>query len=105
MCVKQAESELTAIIKFVNVETSVKNPLGFIKSRVKLAWEASERGNYLTFTELQPTKERSFGRVEVIPEWFKKVNTSISEEEPMNEMELELERQKLIEYFKQEKGN
>ena len=68
----KAEDELAMIIGYVNVEKSVQNPLGFIKSQIQLAWEAYERGEKPTFADLQPTKERTTGREEIIPDWFKK---------------------------------
>ena len=68
----KAENELAMIIGYVNVEKSVQNPLGFIKSQIQLAWEAYERGEHTTFADLQPTKERTIGREEIIPDWFKK---------------------------------
>ena len=69
---EKAENELIMLIKYVNVEKSVISPLGFIKSQIKLAWEAYERGEDPTFADLQPTKERTTGREEIIPDWFKK---------------------------------
>lgn len=65
-----AENELNLLIRYVNVEKTVKSPLGFIKSRIKLAWEVHESGGKTTFAELEPTKERTTGRKEVIPDWF-----------------------------------
>ena len=99
----QAETELALIIRYVNVEESVQNPLGFIKSQIKLAWEAFERGEDATFADLQPTKKRSTGRQEVIPEWFKKREPRTHEEESMSAREIEIERQNLMEDFEQEK--
>ncbi len=69
---EKAENELAIIIGYVNVEKSVQNPLGFIKSQIQLAWEAHERGENITFADLQPAVERTTGREEVIPDWFKK---------------------------------
>jgi len=70
----KAENELAMIIEYVNVEKSVQNPLGFIKSQIQLAWEASERGETTTFADLQPTKKRTTGREEIVPDWFKERN-------------------------------
>lgn len=69
---EKAENELAMLIGYVNIEKSVQNPLGFIKSQIQLAWEAYERGEHTTFVDLQPTKERTIGREEIIPDWFKK---------------------------------
>lgn len=68
----KAENELAMIIGYVNIEKSVQNPLGFIKSQIQLAWEAYERGEDTTFADLQPTTKRTTGREEIIPDWFKK---------------------------------
>lgn len=78
-----AQKELTLLIEYVNKEESVKNPLGFIKARIKAAWEFHEEGVTITFADLKPSK-RSTRRTEVIPEWFDKRNeekeTKLSEE-------------------------
>lgn len=100
---EQTENELAMISTFVNEEESVKNPLGFIKSKVKLAWEAFERGEDTTFADLQPTKKRSTSRQESIPDWFKKREPRTDEEELMSAHEIEIERQILMEHFEQEK--
>ncbi|MCM3759149.1 replication initiation protein [Sporosarcina aquimarina] len=91
----QAESELTMIIRYVNVEESVKKPLGFIKSQIKLAWEASERGEQPTFANLQPTKKRVTGRQEIIPDWFKEKDENIEPTEKEPDAEVEKKRQEL----------
>lgn len=70
----KAENELTMIIEYVNEEKSIKNPLGFIKSKVQLAWDSYKRGEDTTFADLKPTKERSNGREGIIPDWFKERN-------------------------------
>ncbi|MDW0111514.1 replication initiation protein [Sporosarcina aquimarina] len=108
----QAETELALIIRYVNVEESVKKPLGFIKSQIKLAWEASERGERPTFAELQPTKKRVTGRQEVIPDWFKEIedsNDTIEPNEKEPDAEVEKKRQelqkKLNDMRKEKKGN
>lgn len=88
----KAENELAMIIGYVNVEKSVQNPLGFIKSQIQLAWEAYERGEDTTFADLQPTKERITGREEIIPDWFKKRNDSGE-----NDLNVEKERRMLLE--------
>lgn len=89
----QAESELALIVRYVNVEESVQKPLGFIKSQIKLAWEASERGERPTFADLQPTKKRVTGRQEIIPDWFKEKEDSDDSIEP-NEKEPDAEVEK-----------
>ena len=65
-----AEQELEWLIRYVNEEKTVKNPLGFIKSKITSAWEIHEAGGQITFADLQPMKERHIGRQEKLPEWF-----------------------------------
>lgn len=105
----QAESELAMIIRYVNVEESVQKPLGFIKSQIKLAWEASERGERPTFADLQPTKKRVTGRQEIIPDWFKEKDESIEPNEKEPDAEVEKKRQelqkKLNDMRKEKQGN
>lgn len=91
----RAEYELEMIIGYVNVEKSVQNPLGFIKSQIQLAWEAYERGEHTTFADLQLTKERTTGREEIIPDWFKKKDTSFELKEKEIDPELEEKRRQL----------
>lgn len=91
----KAEKELAMIIEYVNVEKSVKNPLGFIKSQIQLAWEASERGDNITFADLQPTKERTTGREEIVPDWFKQRNVDNKPEKKEIYDDIEERREKL----------
>ena len=91
----KAENELAMIIGYVNVEKSVQNPLGFIKSQIQLAWEAHERGENITFADLQPTIERTAGREEIIPDWFKKKDKSFEPTEKEIDPELEEKRRLL----------
>ena len=96
----KAETELAMIIEYVNVEKSVQNPLGFIKSQIQLAWEASERGENTTFADLQPTKERTterIGRQEIIPAWFKKSSNDSEPEEIIDKSNMAERREKLRE--------
>ena len=65
-----AEQELEFLIRYVNEEKSVKNPLGFIKSKITSAWEIHKAGGRITFADLQPVKERWAGREEKLPDWF-----------------------------------
>ena len=67
---EDAEQELEWLIRYVNEEKTVKNPLGFIKSKITSAWEIHEAGGQITFADLQPMKERHIGRQEKLPEWF-----------------------------------
>lgn len=97
----QAEAELSLIINYVNVEESVEKPLGFIKSKIKLAWEASERGECPTFADLQPTKKRVSGRQESVPEWFKdrERHAKLEKEEEYDSEDIEKMREELMREF------
>lgn len=92
---EKAESELVMLIEYVNVEDSVQNPLGFIKSQIQLAWEAYERGEHTSFADLQPTKERTTGREEIIPDWFKKNSKDDEMNEEKGKANIEEEREAL----------
>jgi len=92
---EEAENELAMIIEYVNVEKSVQNPLGFIKSQIQLAWEASERGENITFADLQPTKKRTTGREEIVPDWFKERNIDNKPEKKKAYDDIEERREKL----------
>lgn len=83
----KAESELEFLIRYVNEEKSVKNPLGFIKSKLKEAWEFYQAEFLITFANLKPSQRRT-GRTEVVPEWFN------SQDEPQETPELTEELQK-----------
>ena len=93
---EKAENELIMLIKYVNVEKSVQNPLGFIKSQIQLAWEAYERGEDPTFADLQPTKERTTGREEIIPDWFKKSSEGNEPKEENDNANIAEEREALL---------
>ncbi|ANU28630.1 replication initiation protein [Planococcus versutus] len=67
---EDAEKELEFLIRYVNEEQSVKNPLGFIKAKITSAWDVHEAGGHITFADLQPMKERPTGRQERLPDWF-----------------------------------
>jgi plasmid replication initiation protein len=73
-----AENELQMLIRYVNEEETVKNPLGFIKSKIKTAWDIHQDGIPITFADLKVSK-RTTGRTEVIPDWFNERNTSKEE--------------------------
>lgn len=64
-----AENELQMLIRYVNEEETVKNPLGFIKSKIKKAWDIHQDGFPITFADLKVSK-RPTGRTEVVPDWF-----------------------------------
>ena len=98
-----AEKELEMLIRYVNEEKTVKNPLGFIKSKITSAWEIHEAGGRITFADLQPVKERWAGREEKLPDWF------TSKDEPQEAAEpnprLEEEKAKMLEKLAQKKGS
>lgn len=67
----KTEQELTWLIEYVNTETSIKNPHGFMKSKIKSAWENHDVGQPVTFEDLRPAEERRSGREEMLPDWLK----------------------------------
>lgn len=77
---EDAKIELQTLLQYVNAEKTVMNPLGFIKSRIKLAWEAHQSGGHITFTDLQPAKERKATREEKLPEWFDDYRKGLNED-------------------------
>ena len=81
-----AEQELEWLIRYVNDEKTVKNPLGFIKSKITSAWEIHEAGGHITFADLQPMKERHTGRQEKLPEWFTSKDEPQEAAEPTPEL-------------------
>lgn len=85
----QAESELGLLVKYINNESTIKTPLGFIKSKLKAALKLHATGEKVSFSEL----ELSGGRKEMVPEWFGKKNEMKEEVEDPN---IEEERQKLL---------
>lgn len=97
----QAELELERLIRYVNEEKTVKNPLGFIKSKITSAWEIHEAGGRITFADLQPVKERWAGREEKLPDWFtsKDEPTEPSESNP----ELDKEKERLLKKLAEKK--
>lgn len=102
---EKAENELAMIIEYVNVEKSVQNPLGFIKSQIQLAWEAYESGEKPTFSDLQPTKERKTGREEIIPDWFKKSSEVNELKEEKGNVNIAEEREALLKELVEMKGH
>ena len=86
-----AEQELEFLIRYVNEENSVKNPLGFIKSKITSAWEIHEAGGRITFADLQPVKERWAGREEKLPDWFTFKEEPAEPSEPNPELDKEKE--------------
>ena len=97
-----AEQELEWLIRYVNEEKTVKNPLGFIKSKITSAWEIHEAGGQITFADLQPMKERPTGRQEKLPDWFTSRNEpqEVSEPNP----ELAKEKEQVLKKLAEKKG-
>lgn len=91
---EKTEKELNWLVDYVNDESSIKNPLGFIKSKITSAWEFHEVGQSVTFADLRPTIERRSVREEKLPEWFNKP------EEPVDpspvDPSLAVEKEKLL---------
>ena len=97
-----AEQELEWLIRYVNDEKTVKNPLGFIKSKITSAWEIHEAGGQITFADLQPMKERPTGRQEKLPDWFTSRNEPQEAAEP--NPELTKEKDQLLKKLAEKKG-
>lgn len=91
---EKAEQELNWLIDYVNGESTIKNPLGFIKSKITSAWEFHEVGQFITFVDLKPTIERRSIREEKLPEWFNKKEEPISTEPADPELEAALKAEK-----------
>lgn len=99
----QAELELERLIRYVNEEKTVKNPLGFIKSKITSAWEIHEAGGRITFADLQPVKERWAGREEKLPDWF--TSKDEPQEIPKSNPKLEEEKAEILKKLAQKKGS
>lgn len=97
----QAELELERLIRYVNEEKTVKNPLGFIKSKITSAWEIHEAGGRITFADLQPVKERWAGREEKLPDWFTSKDEPVEPSE--SNPELDKEKEKLLKKLAEKK--
>ena len=97
-----AEQELEWLIRYVNEEKTVKNPLGFIKSKITSAWEIHEAGGKITFADLQPMKERPTGRQEKLPEWF--TSKDKPQEAAKPNPELNKEKDQLLKKLAEKKG-
>ena len=89
-----AEKELSMLIRYVNEEESVKNPLGFIKIKLQEYGELYQEGLPVTFNDLKPS-QRTTGRAEKIPEWFKNRNEPQKTEKEID-MNIVEEREKLL---------
>ena len=87
---EKAEYELVLLVKYVNNNPTVNNPLGFIRSKLKLALQQHVSGDKISFSELRRSS-RSTGRKEVIPDWFKERNEP-KETREMTEKELDRKR-------------
>lgn len=94
-----AEKELSLLIRYVNKEESVKNPLGFIKKKLQDYGKLFQDGLPVTFANLKSSK-RNTGREERVPDWFNK-EYSESERTEDEQKEMDEKRQKLIEELKQ----
>ncbi|RNF38082.1 replication initiation protein [Planococcus salinus] len=97
------EKELEMLIRYVNEEKTVKNPLGFIKSKITSAWEIHEAGGRITFADLQPVEERWTGREEKLPDWF--TSKDKPQEAAKPNPRLEEEKAKVLEKLAQKKGS
>lgn len=62
------EKELGYLIRYVNREKSIHNPLGFIQDKVKKILQGKELGESITFAEIYPEIYSQFIREEKLPE-------------------------------------
>lgn len=89
----RAEEELKFLIEYINIQgTKIENPLGFIRAKLKTAWEDHSEGATVTFATLG--QKRNSGRPEMIPDWFKKDGDPEEPEEP-KEVDPEVEKRRL----------
>ena len=91
----QTFSELEMLVKYINKELTIKSPLGFLKSKMKLAFQQYLEGEEVSFNTL----ENQNGRKEIIPEWFN-ANAEKSSKDKLEDPAIEKERQKLLEELK-----
>lgn len=94
------EIELEMLIRYVNEEETVKNPLGFIKAKLKSAWKDHSQGIPVTFSTLQSSTKRLSGRQEIIPDWFTQEG---SDNVQVPDPDIEMKREKLLEKLNQMK--
>lgn len=95
----QTEKELAYLINYINGETSIKSPLGFIRSKIKTVIEALERGEHLSFAGLELNKGRSPVREEVLPDWLTipdEEPEAIKEVDPDLQAELQAEKENIL---------
>lgn len=97
---EEIEKELSHLIRYVNGERSIHNPLGFIQDRIKKTLKAKELGEPINFAEIYPEKHRQFIREEELPEWQKN-----QQEEKTLEINpaLFLEKEKILESLAKKK--
>ena len=92
---EDAENELKMLIRYVNEEETVKNPLGFIKAKIKTAWDVHQAGISITFADLKVSK-RTTGRTEVVPDWFNERKKSKDEIVATVETEVDQEKKRAL---------
>ena len=90
-----AENELSLLIHYVNQEKTVKNPLGFIKSKLQTAWDVHQAGGSISFADLK-TSKRTTGRTEVVPDWFNDRKKSRDEIVATEETEVNQEKKRAL---------
>lgn len=91
------EEELTFLIDYINKEKNINSPLGFIKSKLKAAFEIVKViGVDFSFSSLKETQKRN-SREEIIPEWFEKRDSeSYYKEKENDEEDIDKKREELI---------
>jgi len=91
---EQTFHELEMLVKYINNEFTIKSPLGFIKAKIKVAFQEYLEGVTVSFNTL----ENSSGRKEIVPEWFEAGETL---KEEMEDPAIEEARKKLLEELNQ----
>ncbi|WP_084242363.1 replication initiation protein [Planomicrobium okeanokoites] len=92
---EDTKTELMRLVEYVNEEKSIKNPLGFVKSKIKEAWEIFQKGSIISFADLKSIQKRGAGRIEMLPEWFTEPE-DIKEIKGSPNSELIAEKEKLL---------
>jgi len=66
---EQAEIEMYKLFTYADKDESIRNPLGFIRVRIKEALNLYENGQAVSFSDLHIAGDKKHSR-NIIPEWF-----------------------------------
>ncbi|MGK7379733.1 replication initiation protein [Planococcus sp. 1R117A] len=92
---EDVEKELELLIRYINEDKTIKNPLGFIKTKIRDAWKIYQAGGNITFADLQVVKHRGIQREELLPDWF-----TMPDETPLPE-EVQPDSEPSIDFLKE----